>query len=149
MIDCCGFSTCALWPSPGSGTNQFRSGLDVVVEGTGVPVTDTAQLQRLAALWKSKLDWDFEVTDGGFRDPAGRLGLVFGLTQAKILAFGKTPTARPGTASSTDETTRSTPLTLSTAGASPSGERLRRNPDLSGALARTSEDCQEGMKATT
>jgi general stress protein 26 len=74
-----------------TGTSQFRSGLDVVVEGTAVPVTDTAQLQRLAALWKSKLDWDFEVTDDGFRDPAGRLGLVFGLTPAKILAFGKNP----------------------------------------------------------
>jgi general stress protein 26 len=74
-----------------AGTNQFRSGLDVVVEGTAARVTDTAQLQRLAALWKSKLDWDFQVTDGGFRDPAGRLGLVFGLTPAKILAFGKNP----------------------------------------------------------
>jgi general stress protein 26 len=74
-----------------AGTNQFRSGLDVVVEGLAVRVTDPAQLQRLAALWRSKLDWDFEVTDGGFRDPAGRLGLVFGLTPAKALAFGKKP----------------------------------------------------------
>jgi hypothetical protein len=54
-------------------------------------VTDPARLQRLAALWKSKLDWDFKVTDGGFRDPAGRRGLVFGVTPAKVLAFGKNP----------------------------------------------------------
>jgi general stress protein 26 len=74
-----------------AGANEFRSGLDVVVEGTAVRVTGSAQLQRLAALWKSKLDWDFEVTDGGFRDPAGRLGLVFGVTPAKVLAFGKDP----------------------------------------------------------
>jgi general stress protein 26 len=74
-----------------AGANQFRAGLDVVVEGTAARVSDPAQLQRLAALWKSKLDWDFEVTDGGFRDPAGRLGLVFGVTPAKILAFGKSP----------------------------------------------------------
>jgi general stress protein 26 len=74
-----------------TGTNQFRSGLDVVVEGAAARVTDTAQLQRLAAMWKSKLDWDFEVTDGAFRDPAGRLGLVFGVTPAKILSFGKSP----------------------------------------------------------
>ena len=40
---------------------------------------------------KAKLDWDFEVIDGGFRDPAGRLGLVFGVTPAKVLAFGKNP----------------------------------------------------------
>lgn len=74
-----------------AGANQFRAGLDVVVEGTAVLVTDPARLQRLAALWKSKLDWDFEVTDGGFRDPAGRLGLVFGVSPAKVLAFGKNP----------------------------------------------------------
>ena len=74
-----------------AGASQFRAGLDVVVEGTAVLVTDPARLQRLAALWKSELDWDFEVTDGGFRDPAGRLGLVFGVTPAKVLAFGKNP----------------------------------------------------------
>jgi general stress protein 26 len=74
-----------------AGANQFRAGLDVVVEGTAVPVTDPPRLQRLAALWKSKLDWDFEVIDGGFRDPDGRLGLVFGVTPAKVLAFGKNP----------------------------------------------------------
>ena len=74
-----------------AGANQFRSGLDVVVEGTAVRVTDNAQLRRLAAMWKSKLDWDFGVIDGGFRDPAGRLGLVFGVAPAKVLAFGKDP----------------------------------------------------------
>ena len=74
-----------------TGTSHLRLGLDVVVEGTAARVIDTAQLQRLAAMWKSKLDWDFTVTDGGFRDPAGRLGLVFGVTPAKVLAFGKNP----------------------------------------------------------
>jgi general stress protein 26 len=74
-----------------TGTNQLRSGLDVVVEGAAVRVTDNAQLQRLAAIWKSKLDWDFEVGDGAFRDPDGRQGLVFGVTPTKILSFGKAP----------------------------------------------------------
>jgi general stress protein 26 len=74
-----------------AGANQFRSGLDVVVEGTAVRVTDSGQLRRLAALWKSRLEWDFQVTDGGFRDPAGRMGLVFGVAPAKVLAFGKNP----------------------------------------------------------
>jgi hypothetical protein len=73
------------------GANQFRSGLDVVIEGTAARVTGPAQLQRLAAMWKSKLDWDFQVNDDGFRDPAGRTGLVFGVKPAKILAFGKSP----------------------------------------------------------
>ena len=76
-----------------AGANQFRAGLDVVVEGTAVLVTDPARLQRLAALWKSKLDWDFEVADDGFRDPNSPSGvvLVFGVAPAKILAFGKSP----------------------------------------------------------
>jgi general stress protein 26 len=39
-----------------TGTSHLRSGLDVVVEGTAARVTDTAQLQRLAAMWKSKLE---------------------------------------------------------------------------------------------
>jgi hypothetical protein len=72
-----------------TGTNQFGSGLDVVVEGPAVPVTDTAQLERLAAIWKSKLDWDFDVADGAFRDSEGRRGLVFGVTPTKVLSFGK------------------------------------------------------------
>ena len=64
---------------------------DREVDGTAARMNDAAVLHRLAALWKSKLDWDFEVTDGGFRDPAGRNGLVFGLTPAKVLVFGKSP----------------------------------------------------------
>ena len=72
-----------------TGTNQLRSGLDVVVEGSAARVTNKAKLQRLAALWKSKLDWPFEVGDGAFHDGAGRTGLVFGVKPTKVLAFGK------------------------------------------------------------
>lgn len=73
-----------------TGTNQFRSGLDVVVEGAAVRVTDEAQLQRLAAMWKSKIDWTFEVADGAFHDPDdGGLAVVFGVTPTKVLSFGK------------------------------------------------------------
>lgn len=79
-----------------TGTNEFRSGLDVVVEGSAVRVTDDAQLRRLAAMWLSKLDWPFDVVDGMFHDPdapegiddAGR-AVVFGVAPAKILAFAK------------------------------------------------------------
>jgi hypothetical protein len=74
-----------------TGTSQLRSGLDVVVEGTAVRVTGTAQLRRLAAMWKSKLDWDFEVTGEVFGDADGRQGLVFGVTPVKVLSFGKSP----------------------------------------------------------
>jgi general stress protein 26 len=73
------------------GANQFRSGLDVVVEGTAVRVTDPVRLHELATLWKNKLDWDFEVIGDGFRDLGGRTGLVFGVKPDKVLAFAKSP----------------------------------------------------------
>jgi len=72
-----------------TGTNQLRSGLDVVVEGTAARVTDHARLVRLAALWKSKLGWDFQVGEHAFRDQDGRDGLVFGVAPTKVLSFGK------------------------------------------------------------
>ena len=75
-----------------AGANQFRSGLDVVIEGTAVRVDGNAQLQRLAAMWKSKaLTRTSRSPTAGFDDLAGRLGLVFGVTPAKVLAFGKNP----------------------------------------------------------
>ncbi|MFE9578516.1 hypothetical protein ACFYO1_19155 [Nocardia sp. NPDC006044] len=36
-----------------TGTNVMNSGLDVVVEGTALRITDHATLQQLAKLWKS------------------------------------------------------------------------------------------------
>ena len=74
-----------------TGTNQLHSGLDVVVEGIAVRVTDRPLLERLAAQWKSKLDWDFQVGEDAFHDGAGRTGLVFGVTPAKVLSFRKGP----------------------------------------------------------
>ena len=52
-------------------------------------MTDRPLLERLAALWRSKLDWPFEVGDYGFRDDRGRTVLVFGVAPTKVLAFGK------------------------------------------------------------
>lgn len=80
-----------------TGGNEFRSGLDVVVEGRADRVTDLVTLQELAGLWKSKLDWAFDVVDGGFRDPAVSGGdpstrataLVFSVKPEKVLGFAK------------------------------------------------------------
>jgi general stress protein 26 len=71
-----------------TGTNRFRSGLDVVVEGTAARVLDADRLDQLAAMWKEKLDWPFEAVDGVFRDGDG-VALVFAVKPTKILAFGK------------------------------------------------------------
>lgn len=75
-----------------TGTPRFRSGLDVVVEGLAVRVTDEEVLVRLAACWLERLDWPFDVVDGAFRDPeggGGGLAHVFEVRPAKVLAFGK------------------------------------------------------------
>jgi nitroimidazol reductase NimA-like FMN-containing flavoprotein (pyridoxamine 5'-phosphate oxidase superfamily) len=74
-----------------TGRNDWDRGVDVVVEGTAVPVTDADMLQRLAAAWTSKWDgrWNYQVRDGGFSHEDGASVLVFSVKPAKILAFGK------------------------------------------------------------
>jgi general stress protein 26 len=76
-----------------TGINSYRSGIDVVVEGTVERVTDDGMLVRLAQLWKDKIDWVFEVGDGVFIDlqAAGHPALFFAITPSKILAFTKGP----------------------------------------------------------
>lgn len=76
-----------------TGTNSYRSGVDVVVEGAVERVTDESVLAGLAQLWKDKLGWAFEVGDGVFLDPkaSGRPSLVFAVRPRKILAFSKAP----------------------------------------------------------
>jgi general stress protein 26 len=82
-----------------TGGNAFRSGLDIVVEGSAVRVTDDSRLRRLAQIWKSKLDWPFDVVDGTFRERTSEIAgqefsergtaLVFAVAPEKVLAFGK------------------------------------------------------------
>lgn len=76
-----------------TGTNSYRSGIDVVVEGTVQRVSDNGTLARLADVWKDKIDWAFEVGDGVFLDTeaAGQPALVFAVAPSKILAFTKAP----------------------------------------------------------
>lgn len=73
-----------------TGCNDWDRGLDVVVEGEAVRVTDEATLQRLAAAWRTKWDgqWQYEVRDGAFHHQAGE-ALVYAVAPTKVLAFGK------------------------------------------------------------
>ena len=75
-----------------TGSNAWDKGLDVVVEGDAVQVTDDDVLRRLAAAWTAKWDgrWQYQVRDGSFwhSDGAGPV-LVFAVTPAKVLAFAK------------------------------------------------------------
>jgi hypothetical protein len=74
-----------------TGTDAFE-GVDVVVEGEAVRVTDEARLRRLAAAYLPKYGrlFVFEVRDGALRiegseDPA----LAFEVRATKAFAFGK------------------------------------------------------------
>jgi hypothetical protein len=53
-----------------------------VIEGSVERVTDRGTLTRLAAMWKDKIDWVFEVGDGVVLDAeaAGHSALVFAVT---------------------------------------------------------------------
>lgn len=74
-----------------TGCNGWDGGLDVVVEGDAVRVTDEELLRRLAGAWTTKWDgrWQFQVRDGSFQHMAGGPALVFAVAPAKILAFAK------------------------------------------------------------
>jgi hypothetical protein len=74
-----------------TGCNHWKEGLDLVVEGTAVRVTDVSRLRALADLWRSKYhgDWDFTVEDGMFHHDGGGDALVFEVAPVKVLAFAK------------------------------------------------------------
>lgn len=71
-----------------TGCNQWDRGLDVVLEGTAIRVTDRSMLHRLADEWARKWDgrWEFEPDDGGFK---GDGVLVFSVKPMKVFAFAK------------------------------------------------------------
>ena len=73
-----------------TGTNAWKTGLDVVVEGAARLVCDDARLRELAALWESKYhgDWHFDVANGAFHHEGGE-ALVFAVRPTKVLAFAK------------------------------------------------------------
>jgi hypothetical protein len=73
-----------------TGNNAWKTGLDVVVEGSARRVTDETRLQLLADAWESKYegDWHFDVANGAFQSE-GSEALVFEVVPTKILAFAK------------------------------------------------------------
>lgn len=73
-----------------TGNNAWKTGLDVVVEGSARRVTVEDRLARLARAWESKYqgEWHFEVANGAFQGSGGE-ALVFEVLPTKILAFAK------------------------------------------------------------
>jgi general stress protein 26 len=74
-----------------TGCNHWNEGLDVVVEGNAVRLTDDDVLKRLAEAWATKWDgrWHFQARNGAFYHKGGGAALVFSVTPTKILAFAK------------------------------------------------------------
>jgi general stress protein 26 len=74
-----------------TGCNSWDGGLDVVVEGDAVQVTDPAVLERLARAWTAKWNgrWQYSVGDGCFLHPGGGEAIVFSVTPAKVFAHSK------------------------------------------------------------
>ncbi len=75
-----------------TGCNTLHEGMDLVVEGDAVRVTDDAKLQRLADAWESKYgsEWHFDVRDGAFRHEQGE-AWVFEVAPVTAYGFGKGP----------------------------------------------------------
>jgi general stress protein 26 len=67
-------------------------GLDVVVEGEAVQVSDEAILRSLAALYASKYGWHYEVRDGAFFGDGGR-ALVYEVAPTTAFGFAKGETS--------------------------------------------------------
>jgi general stress protein 26 len=75
-----------------TGCNRWDSGLDVVVEGDAVRVTDDAVLSRVADAFAAKWDgrWRFIARDGSFRSPDGSGdATVFSISPVKVFAHAK------------------------------------------------------------
>jgi len=79
-----------------TGSNQWDTGLDVMVGGDAVQVTDDDVLTHLAEVWATKWDgrWHYLVRDGSFHHDDGpeahsEAVLVYSVAPTKILAFGK------------------------------------------------------------
>jgi nitroimidazol reductase NimA-like FMN-containing flavoprotein (pyridoxamine 5'-phosphate oxidase superfamily) len=76
-----------------TGCNQWDRGVDLVVEGDAVQITDSEVLGRLAKAWARKWDgrWELTAVDGGFSHDGGdEVGSeVFSVVPTKIFAHAK------------------------------------------------------------
>jgi nitroimidazol reductase NimA-like FMN-containing flavoprotein (pyridoxamine 5'-phosphate oxidase superfamily) len=81
-----------------TGSNELATGLDVVLEGEAVRVTDDARLRRLADLYAAKYgeEWRFTVRDGEFHpnlesppedDPGP--AFVYAVAPSRVFGFGR------------------------------------------------------------
>jgi general stress protein 26 len=74
-----------------TGCNRWDQGLDVVVEGDAVQVTDDAVLGRVAGSFATKWDgrWQYTARGGCFRADGSGEAMVFSVTPVKVFAHAK------------------------------------------------------------
>ena len=63
-------------------------GVDVILEGDAVPVSDDATLQAVADQYVAKYDWKYEVRDGAFYQEGNRAD-VYKIAPIKAFGFSK------------------------------------------------------------
>jgi len=75
-----------------TGNNAWADGVDIVVEGSAVRVTDNDRLQQIADAYEAKYgsQWHFDVRDGAF-DGGGGPALLFAVEPTAVFAFAKGP----------------------------------------------------------
>jgi general stress protein 26 len=71
-----------------TGSNALNEGLDLVVEGDAVRVSDMARLQRLAERFVAKYNWHFTARDGAFYGDGGE-AWVYEVAPTTVFGFGK------------------------------------------------------------
>jgi nitroimidazol reductase NimA-like FMN-containing flavoprotein (pyridoxamine 5'-phosphate oxidase superfamily) len=82
-----------------TGSNDAERGLDLIVEGDAIPVTDQAELRRAADAWVAKYGefWRYDVVDGGFRHPrTGGMVLLFRVAPRVGFGFGRSQSFEAG-----------------------------------------------------
>lgn len=74
-----------------TGCNTWSEGLDIVVEGEAVLVTEEPVMKRLSEAWHAKWDgrWQFYPEDGSFHHSAGFEVLLYTVAPTKVFAFAK------------------------------------------------------------
>jgi general stress protein 26 len=74
-----------------TGCNNDDGGLDLIVEGAAVRLSDDGALERLAEAYVEKYGevWRFSVRDGKFVGSEGNVAIVFRVAARKVLAFAK------------------------------------------------------------
>lgn len=79
-----------------TGCNRWQKGLDIVVEGDAIRITEQGRLERLAQVWATRWDgrWQYLVRDGYFyhhdeHEVLPDAILVFSVTPTKVFAFAK------------------------------------------------------------